>query len=122
MSITQTNLKVGERTIDDIYYINESMLRCAFQREYNKVNNDYVEFVFAYDDFADEPNKWYITEHHYNTNGEFIEIRNEQTLTDNERNEIKAFIIDWFNRNYDISLLLDNDTDNDREYIEKLEW
>ena len=100
-------ITIGKRKVDRIFYINERKLRCEFEREYNKANNDYVAIMITYDDFAEDKDKWEIKEHHYNTNGDFTFLQAEDYLTDEERNEIKDNIVDYFNRNYDITQLLE---------------
>lgn len=102
------NLQVGKHNVATIFYLNERKLYCTFERELT-LNNDYVAIMVTYDDFANDSEKWEIKEHHYDMNGEFTFLKDEEDyLTNEERNDIKAFIVDYFNTNYDISRLLES--------------
>ena len=98
---------IGKHKVATIFYLNECKLYCTFEREHTP-NNDLVALMITYDDFArEDSDKWEINEHHYDLNGNFTYLKKEEYLTNEERNEIKDFIVDYFNSNYDLNKLLE---------------
>lgn len=117
------NLQVGDYKIKEIYYISASELYCAFEREFDAQNEYYVNIIVHYDDFADnDSDKWSIKEQRYDINGNFIDYVDCVRLTQEEIKVIKEYIVNYFNCNYDITELLENeiispnDIDSDTDY------
>lgn len=114
----KSKLKVGNHRVENIYYLSASELHCSFEREYDAQSGCFMDLVVYYDDFADEDSKWIFSDCKYNSEGVFIDVVDCTRLEEDDKKAIKDFIVEYFNRNYDITELLETDivTPNDTEY------
>lgn len=97
-------MTIGKYTIREIYFISESELLCNFENILNEKSGQYIGLVVNYDDFA--KSKWLFNAVHYDKDGTVLGYTDYE-LDPNDEKMIKEYMIDYFNRNYDITPLLE---------------